>query len=125
MADDRIIPTGRRTNSRLHTEIPAQLITLRANPRMNLRDLSRTGAHIECDEALVRGEDVVLNWLEFEAFGRVVWTLGKQAGVEFDEPLDPEVVTGTRQIIDSGQVEHTRQAAFSAARDWYLNSRQI
>ena len=114
----------RRRDSRLRTDLPAQLITLAASPRVNLRDLSQTGAQIECNEPLRVGSEAVLSWLNFETFGTIRWVRGNFAGLEFDEAVSENVILDTRELIDRGEALHTEQAADLAARNWYLGLRQ-
>ncbi len=113
----------RRRDSRLRTDIPAKLITLSSAPSVKLRDLSQTGAQIECPEPLSIGSEALLNWLHFEAFGTVQWNHPPFAGLEFDEPLPEEVVLSTREKIDRGEVLNTAKAAEKAAHNWYLGLR--
>lgn len=113
----------RRIESRLRTDLPAQLITLSGSQGAALCDLSRRGARLHCAQPLSPGAECVLNWLQFESFGTIVWSNGSFAGMVFDEPLAEQTVLRTRAIIDEGQTLNTRQANYAAARDWYMNLR--
>ncbi len=114
--------TGRRRDSRLRIRmgVPTQELTLDGQDSASLLDLSQSGAHIRVTAALRRGQDVMLWWLGFEAFGKVVWIEANEAGVEFDELLPTPVLLQTRQQVDAGLTPSTDQLAHERARDWYL-----
>lgn len=116
--------TGRRRASRLRIRrgVPTQLLTLDGQATASLLDLSQSGAHIRA-KALRRGQDVMLWWLGFEAFGRVVWAGPDEAGVEFHDPLPNPVLMQTRQQVDAGLAPSTEQLAYAKAREWYLGHR--
>ena len=115
---------GRRRDSRLRLNVPAQLITLSGQCSASLCDLSQSGAHFQVREALTSGEDAVLSWLGFEAFGRIVWASNGEAGMEFDELLEPGVLIKTRDQVDLGYAPTTKQADYdAAARSWFQGSR--
>lgn len=122
--EHRDITKPRRCESRLRTDLPAQLITLSGAPRVSLRDLSRKGARLHCGDPLAIGSEGVLTWLDFETFGTIVWSSHPHAGMAFDEPLADDIVLRTRAISDAGQALSTSQANYQAARDWYMNLRQ-
>lgn len=114
---------GRRRNSRLRLGVPAQLITLHGQFTASLADLSQSGAHLRSRGELVRGEELVVTWLGFEAFGTVVWAVNGEAGLEFDEPLAEAILLQTRQQVDQGIAPSAEQAAYDGARSWYMGYR--
>lgn len=114
---------GRRRDSRLRLGVPAQLITLTGQCGASLCDLSQSGAHLRANGTLVRGEDAVLSWLGFEAFGQIVWAGDGEAGMEFDELLTAAILIQTRDQVDLGLAPSTKRADYETARDWYLRSR--
>jgi len=114
---------GRRRDSRLRVGVPAQIITLHGQFTASLADLSQSGAHIRTKGGLVRGEELVVTWLGFEAFGTVVWTALGEAGLEFDEPLAVPILLQTRQQVDQGLAPSSEQAAYEGARSWYMGYR--
>lgn len=116
--------TVRRSESRLRTDLSAQLITLSGAPRVSLCDLSCRGARIHSPVALAPGAQGVLSWLRFETFGTIVWASGPHAGMAFDEPLSEDAVLCTREIIDQGAALNTGQESYIAARDWYMSLRK-
>lgn len=122
--------TGRRRDSRLRIcmGVPAQVLTLDGQTTASLLDLSASGAHIRVKSALRRGQDVMLWWLGFEAFGKVIWADdsangANEAGVEFDEILPTPVLLHTRQQVDAGLTPSSDQQANDRAREWYLGHR--
>lgn len=117
--------TGRRRDSRLRIRqgIPAQVLTLDGQDSGSLLDLSQSGAHLRLKTPLRRGQDVMLWWLGFEAFGRVVWVNDHEAGLEFHELVPEPVLIRTRQEVDSGKARSTQEVAYEAARAWYQGYR--
>jgi hypothetical protein len=111
----------RRRDSRLRIRqgVPAQLMTLDGQDSASLLDLSQSGAHIRLKTPLRRGQDVILWWLGFEAFGRVVWTSGSEAGLEFHDLVPTPVLLQTREQVDAGLARTTAEVAYETARAWY------
>src|SRR5690606_26201902 len=104
----------RRGKARLRLGIPAQLLSLHGRSRVTLLDLSESGARIRYDGQPVI--DVVLEWLGYEAFGRVVRHSGRELGVRFDEPISQAWVLDTRELLPAlaqGEDQLTR-----FAREW-------
>jgi hypothetical protein len=112
---------GRRRDSRLRLRrgVPAELVTLHGKFSAQLMDLSLSGAHVRAFSPTLVGQDGVISWLGFEAFGKVVWAREGEIGIAFYDPIEPDVLLKTRQQVDQGMV-HTRDGiAYSHARDWY------
>ena len=59
---------------------------------VRLRNLSANGALIEARTLPREGEEILFRRNDIKVPGRVAWVLGDQAGVAFDETLDPELV---------------------------------
>lgn len=114
---------GRRRDARLRLGVPAQLITLHGQFSANLCDLSQSGAHVRAKGDLFRGEDAVLLWLGFEAFGKIVWVDNGEGGLEFDEMLAPAILIQTRDQVDLGQIQSADQAAYEGVRSWFMGYR--
>ncbi|MCL4671825.1 MAG: PilZ domain-containing protein [Sphingomonadaceae bacterium] len=123
----------RRERSRLATQLPVQLTSLGSRQRGILLDLSLTGAQVfvsrislTCEPPDLRG-DMMLQWCNYEAFGRVIWqhrdTDGSWAGIKFDRVLTPSVVIGTRdqqdEISRQGGLEYLHRRE---VRDWVTGS---
>lgn len=102
--------TLRRNRSRLATQLPARIITLFGTANVVLADLSLTGAKLQLpDKCHFAGElkekaDAQLQWFEFEAFGSLKWVkLDRsqcEVGMRFEEPIQPAILLGTRDIYD-------------------------
>lgn len=108
---------GRRKEPRLRVRLEVRLITLDGTSRTVMADLSRSGARLTGHlPALRPGQQAVIQWHEFEAFGVVAWTKPDQCGFEFDEPLPPLVLQKTRQIYDQSPLGSERDRARMTAR---------
>lgn len=107
---------GRRRHSRLRVHLPAKLITLDGTLTATLLDLSFRGARVLLGRGSVqRGDTAVLTWGTFEAFCTVAWAESGSCGLNFDEPLQPQVLIATRDIAD---VTPRVDAGRAAAHDW-------
>ncbi len=108
---------GRRERSRVRLRLPARLITLDATQTATLADLSLTGARLIATGPVRVGEDAIVQWDHYEAFGRVVWTRDGQCGVCFDTMITPNMVIAARDLHDSvlrkGGLDEYREAALS------------
>lgn len=110
---------GRRRDSRLRLEIPAKVIALGGQYRASLCDLSQSGARLRTSQPLKMGENAVLTWLEYESFGRVVWSANGFAGMEFDELIGEQVLLRTRKMMDSGVIRSEEQIHYEEAKAWF------
>jgi hypothetical protein len=117
--------THRRRNARLRIRrgVSAQVLTLTGQTTVSLLDLSASGAQVRVKAPLRCGQDVMLWWLGFEAFGQVVRANGEEAGVAFHDPLPLPVLVQTRQQIDAGLAPTAARDAYQAAREWYMGLR--
>ncbi|WP_191229163.1 PilZ domain-containing protein [Aurantiacibacter xanthus] len=120
MGAETPLNAGRRRDSRLRLSVPGRLITLTDTHKISLRDISQSGAKLVLPEQVQQGEDGVLEWLDFEAFGTIVWTHKGLAGMAFDEPLPTAVLLATREKFDSRAFKSHEEEAREQAADWYL-----
>ena len=105
---------GRRASSRLRVRLPARLTALKGNCSAILEDLSFNGARLSLKGAPPKvGSELVVEWGRYEGFGVVSWAKGNTIGVQFYDPIAPDVVIATRDIDD---VEHM-------PADWEENRR--
>ena len=111
---------GRRRDSRLRLNVPGRLITLTGTHKIVLRDISQSGAKLVLPDDVQQGEDGVLEWLEFETFGTIVWKANGLAGMAFDEAVPNPVLLATRQTFDSRAFKTHEEEAREQATDWYL-----
>lgn len=108
---------GRRREPRLRVRLEVRLITLDGTSRTVMADLSRSGARLTGHLPLLRtGQQAVIQWHEFEAFGLVAWSKPDQCGFAFDEPLAPTVLSRTRQLFDQAPLGSERDRARMTAR---------
>ena len=85
--------------------------------RIAIKNLSCTGALIQCGQPLQVGKEGVLEGAHIDQFCRIVWTDGGLYGLQFDEPLPMEVVLELHRITG----EDVERAASKAAEDWWRN----
>ena len=60
--------------------------------KVTLRNLSSEGAQIEGDQLPVEGTDLLFRKGDLAVAGSIIWTKGKQAGIRFEQQLDPATV---------------------------------
>ncbi|MDQ3144007.1 MAG: PilZ domain-containing protein [Pseudomonadota bacterium] len=86
---DESSSTQNRRSRRSQLMMQATLeISGRAIP-VKLRNLSSDGARVAGDEIPIEGTELLFRKGELAVAGRVVWSQGKQAGINFDHKLDP------------------------------------
>ncbi len=84
---------------------------------VSVRNLSCTGASIECDAILRRGAEGVLATDQLDCLCRVIWSKGSRHGLKFDQPLHNSVVLELHRIT----LEEVLEAEKAATKDWYLH----
>ena len=107
----------RRQRPRLRVGISARLETLSGVCDVQLLDLSQTGARLQTLRPNP-GRSVILRWLDFEAYGDVVWEASGLLGMKFDPPLTSEIILATRERAP-GIVQEFNPAR-DAARAWAM-----
>ena len=77
--------------------IPARLVAFDGNQRIQLDDLSASGARVRLlkPQAVSAG---TLKWLGFEAFVQVVWQEGLRCGLGFEAAIPQEWLQETREF---------------------------
>lgn len=90
----------RRKRPRLRVGIPAHLQTLNGPLEVKLLDISQSGARIEIPST-ERPHSAVLQWLEYEAYGDIVWERSGLLGMKFDPPLPADQILRTRELAPS------------------------
>lgn len=108
---------GRRTHPRARLDLPAEFVTLDGRNRCRMVSLSVCGARLKTDLAIRKGTTGFLRFGRTETFGTVVWTTQREAGIEFDELLDRQVVTAMRHLSESTRSDQAFLDA-KAVRDW-------
>jgi hypothetical protein len=109
---------GRREHSRLRVRLPARLTTLDGKASAVLTDLSFGGAKLLTNCILRPGQQAVLDWDRFEAFGTISWVREGMCGLRFDEFLEGKALIATRDLNDAEHLPSERELARGAARDF-------
>lgn len=79
---------------------------------VRLRNISDTGAMIECPVTLPKGADPLLEFGEgFEIPCKVSWSVGDTTGLHFDNPIDLAQLANARPEIAKGQCDRPRYLA--------------
>lgn len=89
---------GRRESARLRVRLAMRLISRSGTQHAVLTDLSTLGAQVITCEPLRVGDEVVLLWSGFEAFGDVVWSGPRHCGIRLADPLPQAMLVATRQL---------------------------
>jgi hypothetical protein len=78
--------------------VTAAIHTVNGRQRITLLNLSESGALLQLKdgEPFDRG---VLRWIDYEAFGTVVWRDGQRIALQFDEPIDRAWLLDTRERL--------------------------
>ncbi len=84
--------TQNRRSRRSNLLMQATLETAGRALRVTLRNLSSDGARVEGDQLPIEGTDLLFRKNELTVTGRVIWSRGRQAGIQFERKLDPGVV---------------------------------
>ncbi|MGH6786056.1 MAG: PilZ domain-containing protein [Novosphingobium sp.] len=120
--DNRI---GRRGSGRLRARIPARLVTLDGTRSTVLIDLSTGGARAKAVEGLRVGQQMVLQWAGFEAYGAVQWLAHGLCGMAFDEPIESEVLLETRAVDEREHLPEDRDLVRLKAWEWVSGARRV
>lgn len=89
--DESSLTQSRRTR-RSNVLLSASIELSGASLPVKLRNLSSEGALIEGDKLPVEGAEVIFRKAELNLSGRIVWVVGKRAGLSFSEVLHPDLV---------------------------------
>lgn len=81
----------------------------------SVRNLSCTGASIECDGPLKVGGEGVIQANQLDAFCRIVWSKGPIHGLAFDQPLPNALVLQLHRVTD----EDVRRARSIETKEWF------
>jgi hypothetical protein len=87
--------SGNAQNRRSQRSRLLMAATIEASGRIidvTLRNLSSEGAQVEGSELPVEGSTLLFRKGDLALAGSVIWTKGKQAGIRFEQKLDPAVV---------------------------------
>lgn len=95
---------GRRASSRHRIDLAARFVSPEINARVQLEDISPTGACIRFMSHRAIGEGRLL-WLDYEWYARPVWQTELQCGLEFDERLNAHRLRRTLEYGEAGTDE--------------------
>ncbi len=84
--------TQNRGSRRSHLLMTATLELSGRAVKVKLRNLSADGAQVEGDDLPVEGTALLLRKGDLAVAGSVIWTKGKQAGIRFEQKLEPDTV---------------------------------
>lgn len=82
---------------------------------VGVRNLSCTGASIECDGVLKIGAEGVLRAAHLDCLCRVIWRKGNVYGVKFDQPLPNQLVLELHRVTE----HDVKRAEAQAAKEWF------
>ena len=74
---------GARAAARDRVLLGATLVSPAGSHRVRVRDFSPTGCHVVADEPLPSGVDAIFQRADLFAAARIVWSEGKEAGLQF------------------------------------------
>lgn len=94
---------GKRAAKRARVLLAAKLETAAGVVEGRLRDLSRKGALVECDQPPAVGSDVVFSRGATTVPARVAWTGGRRVGLEFVRMIDESEVLVQLRHAPAGQ----------------------
>ena len=84
--------TQNRRSRRSHMMMTATLDYSGRAVKVTLRNLSSDGAQVEGAQLPVEGTDLLFRKGDLAVAGSIIWTNGKQAGIRFEQDLDPATV---------------------------------
>ncbi len=106
---------GRTRSPRRRVVIDGIFHALTGTYRIAIKNLSCTGALIQCDQPLTVGKEGVLGGKNLDHFCRIVWTDGRHYGLQFDTPLAMDVVLELHRITG----DDVDRAATKEAEEWW------
>jgi hypothetical protein len=106
---------GRARSPRRRVLLTGMFHSLTSSHGASIRNLSCTGASIECEGPLKVGCEGVLQAGEVDALCRVVWTRGKVIGLKFDQPLSNCLVLELHRVTQAD----VQRAQTAAAKEWF------
>ena len=95
--------------------IGGQFHSVTSNYDVAIRNISTSGALVECDTVFTRGVAGVLNAPGLDRLCKVIWSRGRLHGLAFDEPLHQSVVLGLHGVTR----EDVRAAEQAQTRSWF------
>lgn len=73
--------------------------------KARVRNLSATGMMADCEAALAKGQQVIMELRGVgRVLGKVAWTRNDRVGIVFDHAIDPQLA---RKPLGEGRVQHS------------------
>jgi PilZ domain len=92
---------GRRSSARARLCLPAKLMFPDKTCACLLENLSSGGARLHVETPPRLGAGVFLQFAHLELFCTVVWTAGHRCGVNFDLPLEHDIIVALRDFAEN------------------------
>lgn len=108
---------GKRHFNRLRLGVPAALVLPHGTADCLIDDISCTRARLRICRTLASDQAVVLSFHELRPFAVVRWMRGRECGVKFEQPLDPEDMQGMLWITENRAL-YERLCPTGHASDW-------
>jgi hypothetical protein len=109
---------GRRDEPRAYLLLLASVEALSGRNRVNLLDVSRSGARMAGDDLPAVGQDVVLRCGKVDTLGTVVWNGDGQCGIHFDEPISSPELIALRNTAMAVERSGLTPEELQARADW-------
>jgi hypothetical protein len=106
---------GNARSPRRRVLLTGMFHSLTSSHRASVRNLSVSGAAIECDVPLKVGAEGVLQAGQLDALCRVIWSRGKYYGLAFDQPLPNCLVLELHRVTE----QDVKRAQSTAAKEWF------
>lgn len=109
---------GRRMHSRLRVSLPARVVSIHGDQRIQVENISQTGMKLRWKQQVRPHSDVVLSFAGIELFGKVVWATNENAGISLDQPLPVATILALRDEANAPPVERRRDDTMWALQNW-------
>lgn len=113
----QIVQTGRRAAPRLRLSLPGRFIALYGHLPCIITNLSQTGAMIAVNDPLKVGDGGYLRCDPIDHFVMVVRSGDGRNAIEFDTPLEPELVLEVRSLQET-LAEREKEDLLQKVRSW-------
>ena len=108
----------KRKRERILVLLAARLVTTFRERPVRIREVSSEGAMIECETASIEGTEVVLRRGAIEVKANVVWSNGRQCGLEFVTAMEEEdFLTFLNPPVPNGLAPGSMTTAWPSPRD--------
>ena len=110
-------PVGHRQFNRLRLGAKAALELTHQRRECLIDDISTTGARVRISPPPVVGTISLLRFHELKVYARVMWARSGEAGLRFEQKLDPEDMQGMLWITENREL-YERICSAGHAQDW-------